>query len=147
MSVTNPWQVFLATFLSYYLVKLLPVWGMALLATSVVFLGPLVYVMNKEIIDSNLEYAGQVVNEQAQQVRSVAGQHAGKGLESMKSYAGEYAGAASDLLGKSRQKIPPMQNSVKQEDFPTAPKTELPSEPDVKATEPAVTELEPVAAS
>ena len=108
---------------------------MALLATSVIFLGPLVYVLNKEIIDSNLEYAGQVVNEQAQQVRSMAGQHAGKGLESVKSYAGEYAGAASDLLGKSRQKIPHLQNSVKQEDFPTAPKTEIPSEPAIKTTE------------
>jgi hypothetical protein len=108
---------------------------MALLATSVIFLGPLIYVLNKEFIDQNLEYAGNVVNEQAQQVRSIAGQHAGKGLESVKSYAGEYAGAASDLLGKSRQKIPHLQNSVKGEDFPEAPKSEIPSEPAVPATE------------
>ena len=116
---------------------------MALLATSVVFLAPLIYVMNKEFIDSQLEYAGKVVNDQAQQVRSMAGQHAGKGLESVKSYAGEYAGAASDLLGKSRQKIPHLQNSVKKEDFPEAPKADLSSEPPVAATE---TKPEPVPA-
>lgn len=116
---------------------------MALLATSVIFLAPLVYVLNKEFIDGQVEYAGQVVNQQAQQVRDMAGQHAGKGLESVKSYAGEYAGAASDLLGKSRQKIPQMQNSVKQDDFPEAPKSDLPSEPAVVKTE---TQPEPVPA-
>ena len=112
---------------------------MALLGASVVFLAPLIYVMNKEVIDSNLEYAGQVVSEQTQQVRDMAGQHTGKALESARSYAGEYAGAASDLLGKSRQKIPAMNNNVKQEDFPTAPKTDIQPEtipaaghPDVK---------------
>lgn len=108
---------------------------MALLATSVVFLAPLIYVMNKDLIDSNLEYAGKVVGDQAQQVREIAGQHTGKVVESAKSYAGEYAGAASDLLGKSRQKIPPMTNSVKKEDFPEAPKSSLPSESTSAATE------------
>lgn len=117
---------------------------MALLATSVIFLGPLIYVLNKELIDENLEYAGKVVNDQAQQVRDMAGQHAGKGFESVKSYAGEYAGAASDLLGKSRQKIPHLQNSVKQEDFPEAPKADLSSEPAVSATE---TQPQPVPAT
>lgn len=97
--------------------------------------------MNQELIDSQLEYAGKVVNDQAQQVRSIAGQHAGKGLESVKSYAGEYAGAASDLLGKSRQKIPQLNNSVKKEDFPEAPKADLSSEPPVAAT---TTQPEPV---
>jgi hypothetical protein len=115
---------------------------MSLLATSVVFLAPLIYVLNKEFIDEHLEYAGKVVNEQAQQVRSMAGEHAGKGLESVKSYAGEYAGAASDLLGKSRQKIPHLQNSVKTEDFPAAPKSNIPSEPAVKTE----TQPEPLAA-
>jgi hypothetical protein len=122
-------QVFLATFLSYYLVKLLPFWGMALLGASVIFLGPLIYVMNQELIDSNIEHATKVVTQQTQQVKEIAGQHTGKALESARTYAGEYAGAASDLLGKSRQKIPALNNSVKKEDFPTAPKTTLPSEP------------------
>jgi hypothetical protein len=144
LSHTLTAQVFVATFLSYYLVKLLPLWGMALLATSVVFLAPLIYVMNKEVIDSNLEYAGQVVGQQAQQVRDMAGQHAGKGIEVAKSYAGEYAGAASDLLGKSRQKIPVMQNSVKKDDFPEAPKTTLPSESSPVNTQ---TAPEPIPAS
>lgn len=108
---------------------------MALLTTSVIFLGPLIYVLNKDVIDSNLEYAGKVAGEQAQQVRDMAGQHAGKGLESVKSYAGEYAGAASDLLGKSRQKIPHLQNSVKKEDFPAAPKSDLSSETPAVPTE------------
>lgn len=135
---TNLIQVFVATFLSYYLVKLLPFWGMALLGASVIFLGPLVYVLNKDLIDSNLEYAGKVVTEQTQQVRDMAGQHTGKALESARSYAGEYAGAASDLLGKSRQKIPAMDNSVKKEDFPTAPSTNLQHEPATTTAAPSV---------
>lgn len=119
---------------------------MALLGASTIFLGPLIYVLNKELIDSNIEYAGKVVTEQTQQVRDIAGQHTGKALESARSYAGEYAGAASDLLGKSRQKIPAMTSSVQKEDFPAAPKTDL-SSGTATATTAGDVKPEPVPAS
>ena len=115
-------------------------WGMALLSTSVIFLAPLVYVMNKEFIDAHVENTGRIVSEQAQQVKSMAGEHAGKGYEAMKSYTGDYASKASELVGKSRQKIPMPQSMVKERDFPAAPKNELPNEG-------AATEPEPIPAA
>jgi hypothetical protein len=121
-------QAFTSAFLSYYLVKLLPMWGMALLTDSVLFLAPLIYVMNKEFIDAHLEHTGKIVSEQAHQVRNLAGEHAGKSLEAVKSYTGDYASKASELVGKSRQKIPMPQSAVKEKDFPTAPKNQLPGE-------------------
>ena len=114
--------------------------------SSVIFLAPLVYVMNKEFIDAHLENTSRIVSEQAQQVKSMAGEHAGKGFEAVKSYTGDYASKASDLVGKSRQKIPAMpqpttnQPAVKENDFPNAPKTDLPSEA-------AATEPEPIPAT
>jgi hypothetical protein len=109
---------------------------MALLSTSVLFLAPLVYVMNKELIDSHLEHTTKVVSEQAQQVKNLAGEHAGKGFEAVKSYTGDYASIASEYVGKSRQKIPMLQPTVKEGDFPNAPKTDLASEPIKTAPEP-----------
>lgn len=124
-------------------------WGMALLATSVIYLTPLVYVMNKEYIDAQVEHTSKVVSEQAQQVKALAGEHAGKGFETVKSYTGDYANKASELVGKSRQKIPTprsgTQSGVKHEDFPTAPKSDLPTE--TATTDPATTQPEPVPAT
>ena len=123
-------------------------WGMALLGDSVLFLGPLVYVMNKEFIDHHIEHTGKMLNDQAQQVKSMAGEHAGKGFESVKAYTGDYTSKAGEYIGKSRQKIPmpqtgaTQQPAVKQEDFPSAPRSDLPSMPSAAAT----TESDPVPA-
>ena len=103
--------------------------------------------MNKEFIDAQVDHTGKVVSQQAQQVKSLAGEHAGKGFETVKSYTGDYANMASEYVGKSRQKIPAMQTStqapVKADDFPIAPKEEPKEEvPSMAAT----TEPEPVPA-
>lgn len=121
---------FITAFLSYYLIALLPAWGFALFSTCVVFLFPLVYTQNKELIDGHLEHATNVVGEQTKQLRDLTAEHTNKGLESVKQYAGDYGNIASEYIGKSRQKIPAMTNgttssSVKNEDFPTAPQSDL----------------------
>src|ERR1700760_438182 len=54
-------QAFVTAFLTYHLIKIVPFWGMALIATSVIFLGPLIYLENKEFIDGHLEHAGNVI--------------------------------------------------------------------------------------
>lgn len=147
-------QAFVASFLSYYLIKLLPPWGFALFATCVVFLVPLVYTQNKELIDSQIEHANKVVSAQTQQLRDITAEHTSKGLESVKAYTGDYANLASEYIGKSRQKIPGVATngnsdpSVKEADFPNAPKTDFPSS--AEHTKPVVTapgDGEPVAAS
>lgn len=121
--------------ISYYLLKLLPGWGFTLFATSVTFLVPLVYTQNKEFIDSQYEHVTQVVDQQTQQLKSITAEQTSKGLESVKAYTGDYANLASEYIGKSRQKIPmaatngssQSTNNVKVDDFPQAPKTDLPS--------------------
>ncbi|KIX03523.1 uncharacterized protein Z518_07076 [Rhinocladiella mackenziei CBS 650.93] len=121
---------FLSTFLTYYLIKLLPLWGLALLFTCVIFLGPLIYIENQELIDSQLEHAGNIISQQTNQIKELTAQHTSKGLESMKQYTGTYAAKAQEMVGSARQKIPSPTTSkapVKEADFPPAPKTDLPT--------------------
>lgn len=132
-------------------------WGMALLSTCVIYLLPLVYVSNKELIDGHLENTGRIISEQTQQVKAMAGEHAGKGFETVKSYTNDYTNKASEYVGKSRQKIPATpgqsqtqsqtsvpsmqtqsqpQSAVQENDFPSAPKSELPSDSPITQQEP-----------
>jgi hypothetical protein len=119
----------LTAFITYYLIKIVPFWGMALIATSVVFLGPLIYLENKELIDAQLEHAGHIIGQQTSQIKDLTAQHTSKGLESMKQYTGTAAAKAQDLVGTARQKIPSPtigKAPVKENDFPSAPQTDLP---------------------
>lgn len=147
-------QAFASAFISYYLVKILPLWGLSLLGTCVIFLGPLIYVQNQEFIDEQINHASGIVSAQATQVKDLASQHAGQGFETVKAYTGAGAAKAQELIGTARQNIPsPLQSksqpasgsTIKEEAFPTAPKTEtFPSAPktelasDTKPSGPAV---------
>lgn len=160
----------MASFLSYYLIKLLPAWGFTLFATCVVFLVPLVYTSNKELIDSQLEHANKVVSAQTQQLRDLTVEHTSKAAETVKGYTNEYAGVASEYIGKSRQKIPELIPSTngstgntgnmgstnvntnttapREADFPKAPATDFASS--AEHTKPIVTapgDGQPIAAS
>lgn len=117
-------------------------WGMALLSTSVIFLAPLIYISNKELIDGHLEHASNVAASQAAQVRDIAGAHAGRGFEAVKGYTGDVTNKAGEFVGQARQKIPipAAKQGVNEGDFPRAPNSELPSQP-IK------TEQEPVLSS
>ncbi|KIV94844.1 hypothetical protein, variant 2 [Exophiala mesophila] len=119
---------FFAALVSYYLIKLLPLWGFILLSTVVLFTAPLIYIENKEFVDAQLDEAAKVIGQQTSQLKDLTAQHTSKGLDTVKQYTGAYTAKAQDLVGNigaSRQKIPP-QPAVKAESFPTAPKTELP---------------------
>ena len=122
-----------------------------------IFLGPLIYISNQELIDGHLEHASNIVSAQASQVKDLASEHTGKAFESIKASTSDYTDKASSMIGQSRQKIPTMQQAkatvtgntgIKEESFPTAPKTDLPSTADT--TLPSVhapTQSEPIAAS
>jgi hypothetical protein len=134
--LTTFFQAFFASFFSYYLIKWLPLWGLSLIFTTGIYLGPLVYIKNKEVIDAHLEHAGNVVSQQAGQVKDLASQHTGRAAETVSSYVGEYTQKAQGMIGQSRQKIPGFTNgngsaptSVKDSDFPKAPKEVFPSAP------------------
>ena len=135
----------MVAFLTYYLIKLLPFWGMALLGTCATFLGPLIYLENKELIDSHIEHAGNVIGQQTNQIKDLTAQHTSKGFESVKQYTGTYAAKAQEMVGSARQKIPSPTTSkapVKEADFPSAPKTDLPA----SSVEEPKNESEPTAA-
>lgn len=131
--------------MTYYLIKLLPFWGFSLLATCIAFLGPLVYIENKELIDSRLEHAGNVIGQQTSQIKDLTAQHTSKAFESIKQYTGTCATKAQEVVGSARQKIPSptaTKPAVKEADFPTAPKSDFPA----TSVEDPKTEPEPLAA-
>jgi len=138
----------ITAFLSYYLVKLVPYWGLAVIGTTFAFIAPLVYTTNQELIDHHLKNASDVIGAQTAQVQEVV-QKQTEGVTSMaKQYAGDYTGKVQEMLrgkavttesettGKQPEYVP------KESAFPTAPVDEP-----IKADEPvipAVPEEEPL---
>ncbi|KAK3072174.1 hypothetical protein LTS18_014691, partial [Coniosporium uncinatum] len=73
---------FFLALISYWLIKFMPLWGLALLGTSTLYLAPLVYTQNKEFIDAQLQQGSDIMAKQTQQVRDVSSQYANKAGES-----------------------------------------------------------------
>ncbi|KIW07867.1 hypothetical protein, variant [Verruconis gallopava] len=127
----NIWATFLAfisSFISYWLIKWLPLWGLALIFDVFLFIGPLIYIKNQAIIDQHLSHAKEVASAQASQVREIAAQHTGRATESLKGYTSEYTKKAQEMIGQARGKA----SGVQASDLPNAPK----DEPVAKASEP-----------
>lgn len=130
---------FTSAFISYYLIKILPFWGLSLVATCVIYLAPLIYIQNKELIDSQMQHASDVIGQQTAQVKDLTVEHTSKGIESLKQYTNEYSNKASELIGNARQNIPIPGSTTnttttktektlgKESDFPSVPHTNLPS--------------------
>ncbi|MCJ1228755.1 hypothetical protein MMC12_005418 [Toensbergia leucococca] len=134
---------FFAAVVSYWLIKIVPFWGLSLIAISTVFLTPLIYMTNKELIDHHVNNASQVVNSQASQVKDLAGHHTARATETVRAYAGDYSAKAQNYIGSARGRstspeissgsmassnpikseagVPPSYSSS---DFPHAPKQE-----------------------
>ncbi|KND92873.1 hypothetical protein TOPH_02327, partial [Tolypocladium ophioglossoides CBS 100239] len=141
-----------AAFISYFLVKLVPYWGLAVIGITVAFFAPLVYTSNKELIDHHLRNASEVINAQTAQVRSVAQKQADHLTTMGKQYAGDYTGKVQEMLrGRSASPVA----VTKQPEFPSPP-TEEPKKvaapgpagevPEVPE-EPVVPEKKPLVAS
>ncbi|OBT66114.1 hypothetical protein VE03_05103 [Pseudogymnoascus sp. 23342-1-I1] len=96
----------LSAFLAYHLVKIVPLWGLALIGSSVLFLGPLVYTTNRELIDAQIEQLSQIVNAQTSQVRQMASQHASNAAATTKMYVGDYSAKAQEIIGRARSSSP-----------------------------------------
>ena len=112
----------MASLLSYYLIKIVPFWGLSLIGTSVVFLTPLIYVTNKELIDHHLANANDVVSAQGAQFRDLASQHTATATSTIKNYAGDYSVKAQELIGsRTGNRSASSSSTLKAEDFPKAP--------------------------
>ncbi|EKG17191.1 Reticulon [Macrophomina phaseolina MS6] len=98
---------FLASFISYFLIKWLPLWGLSLIATIVVYMGPLIYIQNKEEIDEYLRHTEQLLNEQTNQFKELASQHSTRAQKQLKVYADEYSSKAQEMIGQAKSKAFP----------------------------------------
>ncbi|TPX18908.1 uncharacterized protein E0L32_011386 [Thyridium curvatum] len=132
-----------AAFLSYYLVKIVPYWGLALIATTTLFFVPLVYTSNQELIDHHLQQASDIVNSQTAQLREVASKHTSHATEITKQYMGDYTAKAQSMLrghSAASDVTPKPAKEYTHTDFPTAPKEVYPEAPkdEFKVAEPAV---------
>ena len=136
-NVVNTIAAFTAAFLSYWLIKFIPFWGLSLISVSCIYLGPLIYINNQEFIDTHLANAQDVVNTQANQVKDLAGQHTARASQTVKQYAGDYSAKAQEYIGSARRRSnsPEMTKSspatgpgdapaYSSKDFPHAPKQE-----------------------
>lgn len=118
----------MSALVSYILIKFVPLWGLTLISTLAVYLGPLIYIRNKEVIDAHLKNAGDLVNQQTKQIKDMAAQHTKGATDTISSYAGEYSQKAQAMVGQSRQKIPEVTgtngsaSTTKTPEFPSVPK-------------------------
>jgi hypothetical protein len=141
----------------------MPTWGIILFFTTVVFFTPLAYMQNRELIDSHIANAQNLVNEQTEQIRDIAAQHTNKAVEMSQTAFQEYSAKAQELLGQTKkaavdkgivspetaQKVAPEKSAASEKptvsrDFPTAP-TANPAGQSL-AAEPAVSTPQPLAA-
>jgi hypothetical protein len=121
-------------------------WGLALISTSTLFLAPLIYKTNQEIIDHHIKNASNVINQQTEQVKQLASHHAARATDVTKQYVGDYSAKAQGIIGGARprstspavsakpSKVDAKDNisAYKSEDFPVAPKEEFKSAPSVQ---------------
>ncbi|KAK0669302.1 Reticulon-domain-containing protein [Cercophora samala] len=132
----------LGAFISYYLVKVVPYWGLALIATTVVFFAPLIYTTNQELIDSQIQHAGEIINDQTEQIRSLVQKNTEQATQVTKQYMGDYTAKAQSLIKGAVGQEDGHKSDLKPTDFPAAPKE------DFKSSEPVVSKeikSEPIA--
>jgi len=97
--------VLFAAFIGYYLVKVVPFWGLTLIGTSVTFLGPLIYKTNKELIDAQIERAASLANQQAAQTKRIVSEQSARAYDSTKAAVGDYSSKAQELVGTATAKV------------------------------------------
>lgn len=117
----------LAAFLAYYLVKIVPYWGLALIATTAIFFTPLIYKTNQEVIDYQIHHASEVIGAQTAQLRETAQKSTAQATEVTKQYMGDYTAKAQQLIGRGRSVSPETHvklapKEYKDADFPEPPK-------------------------
>lgn len=158
--VENVWASAAAcvtAFLAYHLIKIVPYWGLTLIATTMAFFIPLVYTSNQELIDQHLKSASDVINAQTAQVQGVVQKQAEHVSSITKQYAGDYTGKVQEMLrGKGSNPAPTTETIGKQPEyvpkdtaFPTAPVDEPVADklPEKIPEIPVVPEEEPLIAT
>ncbi|KAJ5454798.1 uncharacterized protein N7458_005754 [Penicillium daleae] len=152
-NVVHTIAAFTAAFSGYWLVRFVPLWGLAVISVTVAYLGPLVYISNREIIDEQIANLQEIISSQTNQLKDLAGERTSHATGVMKQYVGEYSHKAQEYIGRRSAspetakvptpvKIEPVaEPTIKTEDFPEAPKIE-PIAQLVETAEPAPAAVE-----
>ncbi|KAJ5918044.1 hypothetical protein N7454_010419 [Penicillium verhagenii] len=135
-NVAHTVAAFTAAFLGYWLIRIVPVWGLAVIGVTTAYIGPLVYISNREIIDEQIQNIQDIVNAQTNQLKDLAGERTSHATGLMKQYVGDYSHKAQEYIGR-RSVSPEMtkvttpvktepiaEPAIKTEDFPEAPNVE-----------------------
>ncbi|KAL4863641.1 hypothetical protein BDV12DRAFT_25631 [Aspergillus spectabilis] len=137
-NVVHTIAAFSAAFSAYWLIKILPFWGLSLLAVTIAYLGPLVYINNRELIDAQIENLQQTVNSQANQLKGIAEERTSHATGVVKQYVGDYSNKAQEYIGSRRSASPEVSKvgpAVKREPEPEAVKVEPEPEAIVKPSD------------
>lgn len=155
-NVSDIQQAFTAAFTGYWLIRFVPLWGLAVIAVTTAYFGPLVYISNREIIDEQINNVQAIISSQTDQLKDMAEERTSHATGLMKQYVGEYSSKAQEYIGR-RSVSPEMAKAptpvktatseplIKTEDFPEAPKVE-PVAQSVESAEPQQAEREPLLA-
>ncbi|MCJ1390399.1 hypothetical protein MMC18_003258 [Xylographa bjoerkii] len=106
---------FAAALISHGLIKLLPLWGLSLIAVSVIYLAPLIYISNKELIDHHVANASNIANAQAKQVQDLAGHHTARLTETVKAQTSTYSAKAQEYMGAAKDRTSTAVGNAKQQ--------------------------------
>ncbi|KAF3891625.1 Reticulon-like protein [Trichophyton interdigitale] len=120
-------SAFVTALVSYWLVMFLPLWGLALIATCVAYLAPLVYITNKEFIDSQLGNAQEIVANQASHVKEMAETQTAQATHIVRQYVGEYRAKANGYIGSANGAVSNV-TAPKAEPEPTPKAAQEPSQ-------------------
>jgi len=105
---------FATTLISYFLVKFVPLWGLALIGTTVLYFAPLIYIKNKDVIDAQLNNTANVIKQQSSQLRDTTIQSFNSASETARIKANEYTHKAQDLVGTASRKTSATYNQTAQ---------------------------------
>lgn len=75
------------------------------MATCVLYLGPLIYIKNREAIDSTVDQMEHVISTQAHQLRDLTVMHANQASQTVKAYADEYSHVAQEYMGAAKKSV------------------------------------------
>ncbi|KAJ5662583.1 uncharacterized protein N7477_010199 [Penicillium maclennaniae] len=153
-NVAHTVGAFFAAFTGYWLIRFVPLWGLAVIAVTTTYFAPLVYISNRDIIDEQIANLQSIITSQTNQLKDLAGERTSHATDVMKQYVGEYSSKAQEYIGR-RSASPEMSKAaptpvktepvsepaIKTEDFPEAPKIE-PVVQSIESTEPAAHQAE-----
>nr|POE99379.1 reticulon-like protein 1 [Quercus suber] len=94
---------FFTTLLTYFLIKVTPAWGLALIFTTAVYFLPLIYLQNQELIDSQLSSASKIASDQTKQIRNIAQQHTSNAVSTSQSALKDASAKAQEMIGQAKQ--------------------------------------------